>query len=301
MSKYFSPEEILKELLYLKTPFPREAVEAAIMQKENITPLLLEILEQNIQNEVELPENYMGTIFASYLLSQFQEEKAFPLFVQLAKLPEEKIDGLIGADGLTVGMHKFLASTYNGELDELKNLIKEDAVNEWSKTAALKAILLLTNEKILDKEESFQYLNSLFTNPIFCKNKLLMAELVCACCDISLKNFYNNIKIAFDNQMVDEEIITMENVESDLLKPQKKYGQVYYEQLIKNTVEELEDWFCFKDPLEQKKEEEKVRGFFHSIQIQREVAKTGRNGPCPCGSGKKFKKCCLNKEQEMIH
>jgi hypothetical protein len=23
--------------------------------------------------------------------------------------------------------------------------------------------------------------------------------------------------------------------------------------------------------------------------------KVGRNYPCPCGSGKKFKKCCLNK------
>ncbi len=23
--------------------------------------------------------------------------------------------------------------------------------------------------------------------------------------------------------------------------------------------------------------------------------KTGRNAPCPCGSGKKYKKCCLNK------
>ncbi|MBK3517601.1 SEC-C domain-containing protein [Carboxylicivirga sp. N1Y132] len=23
--------------------------------------------------------------------------------------------------------------------------------------------------------------------------------------------------------------------------------------------------------------------------------KTGRNDPCPCGSGKKYKKCCLNK------
>jgi hypothetical protein len=22
----------------------------------------------------------------------------------------------------------------------------------------------------------------------------------------------------------------------------------------------------------------------------------GRNDPCPCGSGKKFKKCCLSKE-----
>jgi uncharacterized protein YecA (UPF0149 family) len=26
--------------------------------------------------------------------------------------------------------------------------------------------------------------------------------------------------------------------------------------------------------------------------IRREAAKVGRNDPCPCGSGGKFKKCC---------
>ncbi|MCX6988150.1 MAG: SEC-C metal-binding domain-containing protein [Chlamydiae bacterium] len=25
------------------------------------------------------------------------------------------------------------------------------------------------------------------------------------------------------------------------------------------------------------------------------MGKTGRNDPCPCGSGEKFKKCCANK------
>jgi len=31
------------------------------------------------------------------------------------------------------------------------------------------------------------------------------------------------------------------------------------------------------------------------------MGKTGRNAPCPCGSGKKFKKCCLNtKPREQI-
>ncbi|PWB46887.1 MAG: hypothetical protein C3F18_12285, partial [Nitrosomonadales bacterium] len=26
--------------------------------------------------------------------------------------------------------------------------------------------------------------------------------------------------------------------------------------------------------------------------IRREAPKTGRNDPCPCGSGKKYKQCC---------
>lgn len=46
MNKYSTPEETVKELLYLKIPFPRDAVEAAIQQKEEITPLLLELLKQ---------------------------------------------------------------------------------------------------------------------------------------------------------------------------------------------------------------------------------------------------------------
>jgi uncharacterized protein YecA (UPF0149 family) len=29
-------------------------------------------------------------------------------------------------------------------------------------------------------------------------------------------------------------------------------------------------------------------------QLARKPPKVGRNEPCPCGSGKKFKKCCLN-------
>ena len=28
------------------------------------------------------------------------------------------------------------------------------------------------------------------------------------------------------------------------------------------------------------------------------MKKIGRNEPCPCSSGKKYKKCCLKKEQE---
>lgn len=31
------------------------------------------------------------------------------------------------------------------------------------------------------------------------------------------------------------------------------------------------------------------------------VEKVGRNDPCPCGSGKKYKSCCLQKEQQKRH
>lgn len=44
--------------------------------------------------------------------------------------------------------------------------------------------------------------------------------------------------------------------------------------------------------------EEDIRGLLVSIRdskgkpVQREGSKVGRNDPCPCGSGKKYKRCC---------
>lgn len=43
-----------------------------------------------------------------------------------------------------------------------------------------------------------------------------------------------------------------------------------------------------------------VRPFSNVLKAQEEFKnnKPRRNSPCPCGSGKKFKKCCLLKQKE---
>lgn len=52
--------------------------------------------------------------------------------------------------------------------------------------------------------------------------------------------------------------------------------------------------------VEQKKEEQLERERLANMPKQpyvREEPRVGRNDPCPCGSGQKYKKCCLLKEQ----
>ena len=44
-----------------------------------------------------------------------------------------------------------------------------------------------------------------------------------------------------------------------------------------------------------KKEEGTLRNSVNIVLFKRRTPKVGRNEPCPCGSGKKYKKCCLNK------
>ncbi len=42
--------------------------------------------------------------------------------------------------------------------------------------------------------------------------------------------------------------------------------------------------------------EDKHLGWGEQPTVKRETPKVGRNEPCPCGSGKKYKKCCLKKK-----
>jgi uncharacterized protein YchJ len=66
--------------------------------------------------------------------------------------------------------------------------------------------------------------------------------------------------------------------------------------LVDDTGTEMGWWACFH--------EDRARKTAHAVadsnlnldvlssQIRRATPKIGRNEPCPCGSGKKYKKCC---------
>jgi preprotein translocase subunit SecA len=61
---------------------------------------------------------------------------------------------------------------------------------------------------------------------------------------------------------------------------------------VATSVDDIEEAFQRK----KKKELEQARmagsGDMQVQQVVRSGAKVGRNDPCPCGSGKKYKKCC---------
>jgi len=54
----------------------------------------------------------------------------------------------------------------------------------------------------------------------------------------------------------------------------------------------LEQW----DPIFTTDERAAIKKEYNRSKIVVKDKKIGRNDPCPCGSGKKYKKCCLNKQ-----
>ncbi len=68
------------------------------------------------------------------------------------------------------------------------------------------------------------------------------------------------------------------------------------EKLYKNMVDAKADWLYELPQWEQIFDAEKRKELYleqkKSGTIRREGKKIGRNDPCPCGSGKKYKQCC---------
>ena len=63
--------------------------------------------------------------------------------------------------------------------------------------------------------------------------------------------------------------------------------------LPQDLIEEFIQPWKPEQTLEQIRRFERFYGPSEPVRAEK---KTGRNAPCPCGSGKKFKQCCLKKE-----
>ena len=92
-------EEIVKELEYIKEGyFPKKAIKEAVKNKEKITPLLLESLENVVKN----PEKYTNKpefflhIYSLFLLAEFREKRAFPIILKLIRIDFDALDFLLG-------------------------------------------------------------------------------------------------------------------------------------------------------------------------------------------------------------
>jgi len=109
------------------------------------------------------------------------------------------------------------------------------------------------------------------------------------------------VKKAFDRGFIDSHILGFEHFEEDLRRGIERPGEPRRPGdpdciLFGDTIEELSWWYCFSEQYRADQERWRREAEVNRARSQRlenPFKGVGRNDPCPCGSGKKFKKCCL--------
>jgi hypothetical protein len=284
------PSDILGDLEYPLKAFPEAAIQAALSRKDEMIPLLLRVLGDAVFEVETEDDDTMAPLFALYILSQLREQMAFPLIIELACLPEERLDYMIG-DALTEALPQFIGSTYDGNLKKIQALIEDSQVVIWSRDAALRSLLILFKAGILEREFILNYLKNLFHHPSFIDDEDAMASLIGVACDLYPDEIYTEIKEAYEKERVNSTWIGIKDVERTLqLGKEEVLRRDIYENshcdLITDVIKKT-SWWAYA------KESEEKNLFDASTTFKRETPKVGRNDFCVCGSGKKYKKYAI--------
>jgi hypothetical protein len=298
--------EILSRFERFTSKFEREAVVAAVARREEVTPELLRVLEEIADPDrafqLDAEEDYMAHLYAMYLLAQFRETRAFPIVLQIAQLDGDLLDSLFG-DFITESLGNVLASVCGGKVEEIQSLIENADADEWVRGAALGSLTTLVGAGIRSREEILDYFASLFRGKLTDKNENVWSELVLYSTDLYGTELVGDIERAYAEGLIDEMMLTLDDVHRDLAKGKEwameQLASNPHRHLVDDTVKEMEWWACFKEKKPRvAREEDHYLGAADPIHeswfppYKRTGPKIGRNDPCTCGSGKKYKKCC---------
>lgn len=302
----------------------REAVLEAQQHRERITPRLIKVIE-DVTAEVRSSRRRRkgnAQFFALFLLTEFRAREALPAIIEAISLPEEGAYHLFG-EAVTDCLGQMLAVLAEDSLDLIDGLLANRSLDGFVRTQMAMSYMFLVAKGRLTREEAVERLRVALREAISHEDLELAEGLVCELTDYSPREALPEIEEAYRQKLVDPFMISIEDVRESIAEGDAHFQEELARrtgEFYTDTVEELDAWTCFEE--EQFYDEEvddfdafdsddwNEEGDLHdgpydfgepgfgdpardsSDTIRNTAPRVGRNDPCPCGSGRKYKKCC---------
>lgn len=291
-------EDIRARLARVRHPYPRSAVLAARAQRADVAPHFLETLRSLAADPTPARDPGYGLLMhAISLLAEFRETRAYRPLVALAHLPADEGEEVFG-DFATELLGRSIASVCDGDSGPIRELAESGRAGAWQRAAALDAMVTLVIEGAAEPAETATYFHRLGTQeaeraratPLGKRERIFLTCLADSLGRVGATDALPDITNWYVAGLVDVEMIDLQDVRNQAMRPiddirteALKQGEGY----VRDAVEELEHWACF-----QRDGDSATLDAPGDEPYFRVAPKIGRNEPCPCGSGKKFKKCC---------
>jgi len=280
---------------------PVEAIRAAQAGREAMVPAFLRTIDDFLELKAPVDPNALFFIF--HLLGEWREKSAYwPLAVFL-RLPREALDTILG-DAITVTTNRVMAAVFDGDPDPLYQIVRDPEADEFVRAKMLQTIAMLTRRGELPREATTAFLRDCFSQLEPRQDCYVWSGWLDAVAWLGLTELKPLAQQAFRRGSLDPSWLTFKDFEQDLqysvdhpmAEPLSADGD---HTLFGDTVAELSGWHGFqpKPPRNETLDWVDSLGTPHRDTSR----KVGRNDPCPCGSGKKFKKCCLNAASDSSH
>jgi hypothetical protein len=214
-------------------------------------------------------------------------------------------------DAITENLSCVLAALTVDKPEIIDELIRDESINEYVRWEAAQTYLHWVRDSRLTRDEAVRRLREHLQHAIATEDAELGNAVVSELLSYSPHESADEIREAFRLDLVEHGFIVPEDLEKSLAEGDTRLRKSLEHcppTGVPDAVEELSDWAAFQEDTSggapgrsslssagwaddwgdvDEDESQVPPGTLRNM-----TPKVGRNDPCPCGSGRKYKKCC---------
>ncbi len=295
-----TPADIMRDLAR-DDIFPKEAMAEAGARREEMAPVFVDLVTRLTHQRIPAMKDadVIALIPIFHLLGEWQDPRAYRPLVQMLRQPTKVIDHLLG-DAVTETSFRVIAGTFDGDLQPVFDAIEDRKADEFARLSLMNALVLIALLHQGHRPVIEDYFQTYRQRCSKAPTELLTGWMD-AIAALGLEDMSEAVREAFEQGLIPEEYCDfghfLEDLKATLNEDVSPASRWYQQPPITDAIDELSKWHCYSDEFLTRQKLRKVDNALRVAPWTEALAKApeklGRNDPCPCGSGKKFKKCCL--------
>ncbi len=292
--------ESIVDALRTSAKTPSTEIAFGTLYAETIEPDILAVLNRALRQELDTPDERL--LFRGiHILGGRQLPAAFRPFIEFLRGPDDRVEML--GDAITETLPKILAGLFDGSDEPLRALIADTKVDPFVRSAGLRAMGTLCFDRRIDRETFATYLRQIDGERLLAADDdVLWYAWMCVVGVLGMTDLAPRVRAAFADGRIAPTMCGEKDfdrlLDEALARPNDR-GRLADEQMgtIEDVLAELEAYPPWNDPEDDEMTDDDLPDWTAEGSVLQPVRNpfrdVGRNDPCPCGSGKKAKRCCL--------
>ncbi|MEI7597746.1 MAG: DUF1186 domain-containing protein [Aestuariivirga sp.] len=298
-----TPNQVLEDLQTSRTA-PLAAIQAALADREAMLPVFLQAFKQAAQTPYEgLPYRDAYGLMLE-ILGQWGDSRSYRPIAAFLRLDEEVLEGLLG-DCLTEIGNRVLTNVADSDLTPLRDIILDPKAYSFARSQAISAVVRIGIDRPEQRQDAIALIGSIKPQLEPGAHMVVTNEWAAAVAMLGVGDWLPEARAVIAAVPRREAIYALDDFDAiDQGRPRDLsddgwYGRCFIHPHRIDAIEDVSRWYRYSEAYI-RENSAKASGAGGSAfpwdladiayNPNRHV---GRNDPCPCGSGKKFKKCCL--------